>query len=124
MLTNARFTAMLAVTDMARARSFYEEKLGLHAKKALPNGEVLFETGGATFALYPRATPPLTDHTSLTWDVPDIVSEVRALTQRGVRFEEYPQMSTHDGIAEFGGERAAWFKDPDGNILCIHQTVH
>jgi catechol 2,3-dioxygenase-like lactoylglutathione lyase family enzyme len=122
MLTNAHFTAMLPVTDVARARRFYEEQLGLRARRTLPNGEVLFQSDGGEFALYPRPTPPQSDHTALSWDVPDVETEVRTLRERGVRFEDYPEMHTRDGIADMEGERAAWFKDPDGNILCIHQS--
>jgi catechol 2,3-dioxygenase-like lactoylglutathione lyase family enzyme len=121
MLAHAHFTAMLPVTDVTRARRFYEEGLGLHAKTALPNGEVVFEADGGTFALYPRQSPPRSDHTALTWEVPDVSAEVAELRARGVRFEEYPELNTRDGIADMGGDRAAWFKDPDGNILCIHE---
>jgi catechol 2,3-dioxygenase-like lactoylglutathione lyase family enzyme len=124
MLAHAHFTAMLPVTDVARARRFYEERLGLHAKGALPNGEVLFESNGGTFALYPRESPPHSDHTQLTWEVQDVGAEVKDLRARGVRFEDYPELNTRDGIAEMGGEKAAWFKDPDGNILCIHEQRH
>ncbi len=122
MLTNAHFTAMLPVTDVARARRFYEEKLGLSAARTLPNGDVLFAAGGAEFALYPRPTPPQSDHTALSWEVPSVEQEVRALRERGVRFDDYPDLPTRDGIAEMNGEHAAWFKDPDGNILCIHDV--
>jgi catechol 2,3-dioxygenase-like lactoylglutathione lyase family enzyme len=121
MLSHAHFTAMLPVTDMTRARRFYEEKLGLHPKAATSDGEVLFESEGATFALYPRPTPPVSDHTALTWEVPDVRAEMADLRSRGVRFEDYPELNTRDGVAEMHGERAAWFKDPDGNILCIHE---
>ncbi len=124
MLTNAHFTAMLPVTDVARARRFYEDTLGLHPKRELPSGEVLFGSDGGEFALYPRATAPKSDHTALTWEVPSVQEEVRALRDRGVRFEEYPELNTHDGIAEMNGERVAWFKDPDGNILCVHDGKH
>ncbi len=124
MLSHAHCTAMLPVTDVSRARHFYEGQLGLRAKAALPNGEVLFESDGSTFALYPRPSPPKTDHTALSWDVPDIRAEMAELRSRGVRFEDYPEMNTRDGIAEMGGEKAAWFKDPDGNILCIHEPRH
>jgi catechol 2,3-dioxygenase-like lactoylglutathione lyase family enzyme len=124
MLAHAHCTAMLPVTDVSRARRFYEEQLGLHPKRSLPNGEVLFESDGGTFALYPRQSPPKSDHTALTWEVPDIRVEMDELRARGVRFEDYPEMNTRDGVAEMGGEKAAWFKDPDGNILCIHEVRH
>lgn len=124
MLTTAHFTAMLPVTDVARARRFYEEKLGLHAVQTTPQGGVLFRSDGGEFALYPRATPPRSDHTALSWEVADVEEEVRTLQGRGVQFEEYPELKTHGGIADMEGERAAWFKDPDGNILCVHQQRH
>jgi catechol 2,3-dioxygenase-like lactoylglutathione lyase family enzyme len=120
MLAHAHFTAMLPVTDVARARRFYEEGLGLHAKGATANGGVLFESDAGTFALYPRASPSHSDHTQLSWEVPDVRAEVKELRSRGIRFEEYPELNTRDGVAEMGDETAAWFKDPDGNILCIH----
>jgi catechol 2,3-dioxygenase-like lactoylglutathione lyase family enzyme len=122
MLANAHFMAMLPVTDVVRARRFYEEQLGLHAKATLANGDVVYESNGGTFALYPREAPPHSDHTQLTWEVPDIVAEVNDLRGRGVRFEDYPEIGTREGIAEMGGEKAAWFKDPDGNILCVHEA--
>jgi catechol 2,3-dioxygenase-like lactoylglutathione lyase family enzyme len=124
MLDHAHFTAMLPVTDVARARRFYEERLGLHAKSSLPNGQVIFQTDGGTFALYPRESPPRSDHTQLTFEVPDIRAEVQDLRGRGIRFEEYPELGTRDGIADMQGEKAAWFKDPDGNILCLHEQRH
>jgi catechol 2,3-dioxygenase-like lactoylglutathione lyase family enzyme len=123
MLTRAHATAMLPTTNVDRSVRFYEDKLGLHPKSKLPSGEVLFESDGGTFALYPRATPPKSDHTALSWEVADVEAEMSDLRSRGVRFEDYPEMKTREGLAELGeGEKAAWFKDPDGNILCIHQT--
>ncbi|WP_242345440.1 VOC family protein [Anaeromyxobacter terrae] len=123
MLGNRHFTAMLPVTDVARARRFYEETLGIHAGRTLPTGDVLYQLEGAEFALYPRETPPQSDHTAMSWDVPDVRAEVKDLRARGVRFEDYPELQTKDGILEKDGETCAWFKDPDGNILCIHHTV-
>ena len=123
MLTRRKATTMLPVTDIARARRFYEEQLGLRPKTTLPSGEILYETEGSTLALYPRAEPPKSDHTQLSFEVEDIESEVRDLRHHGVRFEHYemPQAREHDGIYEFGEERCAWMRDPDGNILCIHE---
>ncbi len=123
MLGNRHFTAMLPVTDVTRARRFYEETLGLHPGRTTPTGDVLYQLEGAEFALYPRATPPQSDHTAMSWDVPDVRAEVKDLRARGVRFEEYPELHTKDGILEEKGETCAWFKDPDGNILCIHHSV-
>jgi len=122
MLSKAHCNATLPVTDLSRARRFYEQQLGLSPKASTPSGDVLFEEpDGSSFSLYQRPTPPKSDHTQLTWEVPDVRAEMKELRSRGVRFEEYPELNTRDGVAEMGGDKAAWFKDPDGNILCIHE---
>lgn len=123
MLTTCKATTMLPVTNMARARAFYEEKLGLRPKEISPSGEVLYETDGSTLALYPRAEPPKSDHTAISFTVPNIEREVQELRSRGVTFELYDMPNTveRDGIYQMGSEKAAWMKDPDGNILCLHQ---
>ena len=123
MLTSLKATAMLPVTDMARARKFYEEALGLPPARLRPNGEARYDAGGTEFALYPRSTPTRADHTALSFEVKDLASEMKALRSRGVRFEDYdlPGLKTRDGVCVLGSERAAWLKDPEGNILCIHQ---
>ena len=123
MLTNCKATTMLPVTNVARARSFYEEKLGLRPREISPSGEILYETDGSTLALYPRAEPPKADHTAISFTVPNIEREVQELRSRGVAFELYDMPNTiqRDGIYQMGSEKAAWMKDPDGNILCLHQ---
>jgi catechol 2,3-dioxygenase-like lactoylglutathione lyase family enzyme len=124
MLTRCKATTMLPVTDVARARDFYENKLGLEPKQALKNGEVIYETDGSTLALYPRSTPPKSDHTELSFEVTDIEAEMGELRRRGVMFEDYdmPGLKTENGLCRMESEKAAWMKDPDGNILCIHQS--
>ena len=125
MLTTSQATAMLPVVDMPRARAFYERTLGLPAPRVRPSGEARYQAGGLSFALYPRATPTCADHTALSFEVKDIGAEMELLRARGVRFEEYdlPGLKTSQGVCVLGGERAAWFKDPEGNILCIHQDA-
>jgi catechol 2,3-dioxygenase-like lactoylglutathione lyase family enzyme len=124
MLTRCKATTMLPVTDVPRAREFYEKKLGLTPKETLPNGEVIYETDGSSVAIYPRSTPPKSDHTELSFEVRDLEAEMRELRARGVRFEEYdlPGLRTEDGLCRMGTEKAAWMKDPDGNILCLHEV--
>ena len=125
MLTTSKAVAMLPVIDLDRARRFYEETLGLPTPKVRPSGEARYDGGGSCFALYPRSTPTRADHTALSFEVADIDGEMKALKARGVRFEEYdlPGLKTLNGVCVLGAERAAWFRDPDGNILCIHQDV-
>ena len=123
MLTNQKATSMLPVVNMARARQFYEKTLGLDAAQVRENGEARYDAGGTSFALYPRATPTRADHTALSFEVKDLSAEMRDLRARGVRFEEYdlPGLKTVEGVCVLGSERAAWFRDPEGNILCLHQ---
>ncbi|MBI5067125.1 MAG: VOC family protein [Deltaproteobacteria bacterium] len=125
MLDRSKATAMLPVTDMSRARRFYEETLGLPAARVRENGEARYEGAGHSFALYQRATPTSADHTALSFEVRDLAAEMRALRARGVRFEEYdlPGLKTEQGVCVLGSERAAWFHDSEGNILCIHQDA-
>ena len=125
MLANSKATFMLPVVEMSRARRFYEEVLGLPGPQVLPGGQAVYETGGARFALYARPTPTTADHTALTFEVQDIGAEMKGLRSRGVKFEEYdlPGLKTEDGVCVLGAEKAAWFKDPEGNILCLHQDL-
>lgn len=123
MLAAAKVTAMLPVVDMQRARRFYEATLRLPAPRVRANGEALYESAGATFALYPRGSPTRADHTALSFEVPDLDAEMRDLRARGVLFEDYdlPGFRTEGGVCVLGADRAAWFRDPEGNILCLHQ---
>lgn len=125
MLTSARATAMLPVVDMPRARAFYERTLGLPEPRVRPGGEARYDVGGLSFALYPRSTPTRADHTALSFEVSDLAGEMRTLRDRGVRFEDYdlPGLKTEGGVCVLGAERAAWFRDPEGNILCLHQDA-
>jgi catechol 2,3-dioxygenase-like lactoylglutathione lyase family enzyme len=121
MLTQAPVMTMIPVVDIDRARKFYDQ-LGLTYKTTLANGNVLYACNGATLALFQRSAPTRAEHTALSFEVTDIRSEIAALRQRGVVFEEYdlPTLRTHGGIAQVGPFHAAWVKDPDGNFLGIH----
>lgn len=128
MLTNSPIRPTIPVVDLNRAKRFYETTLGL---KPVPenndttSGIALFECGNSTLIeLYPRG-PSKADHTVATFEVSNIEEEVNMLRGKGVNFEEYnmPEIKTQNGIATQGSVRAAWFKDSEGNILCIHQTI-
>jgi catechol 2,3-dioxygenase-like lactoylglutathione lyase family enzyme len=122
MLANARAVPTLPVVDVARARKFYEEKLGLKPLHANEN-EVQYECGkGSAIYLYKRAATKA-DHTAFGFEVDDVEKEVKELRARGVVFEEYdfPGLKTVNGIADLGTEKAAWFKDTEGNILGVAQ---
>jgi catechol 2,3-dioxygenase-like lactoylglutathione lyase family enzyme len=119
-------TTMLPVTDLARARRFYEEALGLVPVGGRPDGKFVYRLGGGgLLALFPRGAPTRAEHTAVSFEVPDVAAEVRELSARGVAFEDYdlPGLKTVDKVCVLGSEKAAWFRDPEGNILCIHQDL-
>ena len=114
----------LPVEDLARARAFYAEKLGLRPSRE-EEGALFYEgTGGSGFLLFPSEARP-SGHTQMAWFVKDIVTSVAKLKSRGVRFEEYdfPGLKTNHGIADLGYEKAAWFRDSEGNLLALGQLV-
>ena len=129
MLTNSPIRPTIPVVDLNRAKKFYETTLGL--KPVHDNnddttlGIAIFECENNTLIeLYQRG-PSKADHTVATFEVSNIEVEVDTLRGKGVNFEEYdmPEIKTQNGIATQGSVKAAWFKDSEGNILCIHQTT-
>jgi catechol 2,3-dioxygenase-like lactoylglutathione lyase family enzyme len=127
MLTGAQVMAIVPTTDLARARAFYGEKLGLvEANLATPGPQVVYRCGGSTLLeVYERPAAGDAQHTLASWQVSDLKAAVDQLRDRGVRFEQYdlPEVKTEDGISATGDLREAWFRDPDGNILRIHSHV-
>lgn len=125
MLTNKPIMPILPVVDLDRARQFYETKLGLRpSTEAISDNGVVYDAGGGTkLEIDKRDSPTKAEHTVVTFEVDDIEREVGDLEGRGVRFEDYdlPGLQTAHHIARMDGVMAAWFKDPDGNILCLHQ---
>jgi predicted enzyme related to lactoylglutathione lyase len=124
MLTATKTTTMLPVEDPERAGRFYTDALGLKPVTTGPDGTRIFELGqGDALGLMPAEKGAQTAHTVLSFEVPDLESEIRELEDRGVRFEDYdlPGFKTVDHIAVMGNERAAWFTDTEGNILCLHE---
>ena len=125
-LAAAPMTTMLPVRDLARARQFYEEGLGLEALGAKPDGKFVYRCGnGALLALFPKPEGTKAEHTAVSFEVQDIAAAIARLKARGVAFHDYdlPGFRTVNHVCELGSERAAWFSDPEGNILCIHESV-
>ena len=125
MLTNASVTTMLPVVDMARARAFYEGCLGLEPGGFNLDGKFVYEVGGSTLALFPKPEGTKADHTAISFKVASISASIAELKQAGVVFEDYdfPGLQTVDNVCVLGAEKAAWFKDPEGNYLCIHEDL-
>jgi catechol 2,3-dioxygenase-like lactoylglutathione lyase family enzyme len=132
MLADSQVATRLPAKDLARARRFYSEKLGLEPVEERPGG-LRYRCRGTDFALFESAGAASGTHTQMGWEVADIEAIVAALKARGVIFEEYdlPGLKTVNGIAEIAGnyaskgigERGAWFRDREGNLLGIGQPV-
>jgi catechol 2,3-dioxygenase-like lactoylglutathione lyase family enzyme len=121
MLADADFWATLPAADIERAKRWYAEKLGLTPVKET-HAWITYRCGSSILQLYPTASGGHARHTLGGWVVDDLEATVAELRGRGVEFEEYdvPGLKTVEGIAELGGvERAAWFRDSEGNILAI-----
>ncbi|HEX6582456.1 MAG TPA: VOC family protein [Thermoleophilaceae bacterium] len=122
----------LPAQDLNRARAFYAEKLGLEPVEEREGG-LRYVGADGEFALFQSEGAPSGDHTQMGWEVEDIEATVAALSARGVVFEDYdfPGLRTVDGIADIKGnypskgigERGAWFRDSEGNMLGIGQPL-
>ena len=123
-LATSAVAALLPVADIDRAKGFYD-RLDLPFLGTNDEGSLMYQLSGATLILLPRDAGTQNSSTALTWEVADVAAEIADLEGRGVVFEDYdlPGLKTVDHIAEMGGEKAAWFKDPDGNVLCVHQMA-
>jgi len=124
MLSTTPIRAYIPVSDVARARKFYEEKVGLRPKAEYAGG-VIYECGGSEAFLYPTPNAGTSKASQAFWQVKDVEAEVAELKARGVKFEEYdmPGLTTKNGIATGGGAKTAWFKDTEGNILAVSQRL-
>lgn len=126
MLNDSPIFTILPASDRDRARTFYEEKLGLTPSEVQPNGDLEYECAGIRFYVTKSVGKSPGEFTQASWVVGDIDATVAELRSRGVSFEEYdlPElgMKTVDGITpvpELG--RAAYFKDSEGNLLGMIQ---
>ena len=123
MLAESRIGANVPVSDLDQAIAFYEGKLGLTLfERGDEQHYARFSGAGETkLAVYVSGTAGQAQHTLVSFVVDDVRAAVDELRGNGVVFEEYdtPGMKTEEGVATMGDTRAAWLKDPDGNILEI-----
>jgi catechol 2,3-dioxygenase-like lactoylglutathione lyase family enzyme len=133
MLESARVATRIPAQDLDRAESFYAEKLGLRPVERRPGG-LLYRCGAGEFALFQSAGQASGTHTQMAWEVEDLEAVVAELRRRGVVLEECdrPGLRTADGIAQVAGnypskggigEKAAWFRDTEGNLLGLGQPI-
>ncbi|MEV4561233.1 VOC family protein [Kitasatospora sp. NPDC049285] len=122
MLAEATLFAVIPASDLDRAKRFYRDTLGLTLAVDRPEF-VSFRSGDGEFQLYETPHGGKAEHTLASWKVSDLDAEMAELRGRGVVFEDYdfPGLKTVDGVAEDDGMRAAWFKDSEGNVLCVNE---
>jgi len=126
MLSTPVITTILQVRDGSTAVEFYRDRLGLDYTGQNTEGQEMFAlAGGAALALMPGPDATPTGRTELSFEVPDIVAEIDNLEQSGVIFADYdlPGLKTVEHVCVLGSEKAAWFEDPDGNVLCLHEVI-
>ena len=121
MLSDRRAHAVLPTLDVDGLRPFYEDVLGFTPRAVRP-GAVLYDAGqGTVFAVSRTGSPSTGAHTQMAFTVFDIEAEVAELQARGVVFEAYEMPKTENGVATMPAGKAAWFKDPHGNLLGLIQ---
>ena len=121
MIGKSDATPMVAVSDIDRARKFYEDKLGLKTKNEMEGELLTMESGDTLINVYRSEFAGTNKATALTFGVDDVESEVRDLKDKGIFFEHYdlPGLKLRGDVHVGDGMKMAWFKDPDGNILSI-----
>ena len=124
MLQEAPMYSYIPAKNVARARAFYEEKLGFKPKEITAGGVTYEFAKGTACFLYPTPNAGTSKASQAFWQVEDIEKEVAELIARGVTFEMYdmPDIDAK-GISTAGGAKAAWFKDTEANIMALIQTL-
>jgi catechol 2,3-dioxygenase-like lactoylglutathione lyase family enzyme len=124
MLSKAPVAATLPFRGLKAAQEFYVGKLGLPVRSgSVDDGFLEFGLGGGTKLMVFESDSKKSDDTGATFEVSDLAQEMKELRGKGVVFEEYdlPEVKTQNGVAEMDGHRMAWFKDPGGNVLGLHE---
>lgn len=118
-------SAIVAVSDIERARKFYSDTLGLELEEDGMGGVLVYKTGSTYLLVYPSDFAGTNKANAVVWDCgSDIDAIVAALRGKGVQFEHYKDMGAEfkDGIHNADGFKMVWFKDPDGNILHLNSA--
>jgi catechol 2,3-dioxygenase-like lactoylglutathione lyase family enzyme len=125
MLSKSPVSATIPFRGLRSARTFYSGKLGLRLTSgSVKEGYLAYRAGkGTALLLFESSSRKKSDNTAATFEVDSLAREMTRLRKKGVVFEEYdlPGIKTVDGVAE-GMGKIAWLKDPDGNVLALHQS--
>jgi catechol 2,3-dioxygenase-like lactoylglutathione lyase family enzyme len=122
-LADSRVATRLPAQDLERARAFYAERLGLEPVDERPGGLLYQPAGGGEFALFTSTGAPSGDHTQMAFEVADLAATVAALRARGIVFEAFAEVEGNYPSKGASGERGAWFRDSEGNLLGIGEPV-
>ena len=126
MLKDSEVAAVLPAKDIARARDFYRDVVGLDDPEVMDAENLMFRCGkGTAFLLYQSDNAGTAKNTQLGWMTDNLEAEVEELRGRGATFEEYdfPGLKTENGIPTLPTGKGAWFLDTEGNILNIFQRT-
>lgn len=123
MLKDRNSSAIVAVSDIARARRFYSDVLGLELAEEDMDGVLVFRTGATHLVAYRSDAAGTNRANAVVWEVEDEIEAIVAdLAAKGVVFEHYPEIGEfRDNIHHTGGMKLVWFRDPDDNILHVNQ---
>lgn len=115
---------VLPAANLERARAFYHDKLELDPAEE-HEGFLMYTSSGSGFEIYETENAGTAKNTQMNWMTDDLEAEMKQLREHGVVFEDYdiPGLKTVDGVATMGDSKSAWFRDTEGNFLCITQMV-
>jgi predicted enzyme related to lactoylglutathione lyase len=117
--------AVLPAADLARARKFYHDVLDWDPVEEHEEGQVLtYRVDGSAFDIYQTENAGTAKNTQLCFETDDLDEEMRRMRDRGVAFEEFEipgAMKTENGVVTDNESRTAWFRDSEGNFICISQ---
>ena len=113
---------ILPAADLARARGYYHDTLGMDPSEQ-HDGMLVYTNGATTFEVYETDNAGSAKNTQMVWMTDDLDAEMARMREAGVVFEEFeiPDMRTENGVVETDEMRSAWFRDSEGNILCVTQ---
>jgi len=125
MLNHREPYSVLPARDLARARAFYRDVLGMEPEEEREFGLVYRAPSGAVILLYETDNAGTAQNTAMGWFTDDLDADMTSLRARGVTFADYdlPGLSTENGVVTSSEDRAAWFTDSEGNILCVSQDL-
>ena len=118
-------SAIVAVSDIERARRFYSDVLGLELDRDEVEGVLVYRTGATHLVVYPSEVAGTNEANAVVWDCGSDLEPIAAgLRAKGVKFEHYEMngVTYNDGIHDAEGFKMVWFKDPDGNILHLNSA--